>query len=309
MKTIVVKNYGDFWVNQKEVENETAKLDPTESVLFNVWEGISLNASGLSAWIQNWQDRTGRTTDQIQISCVNHQDSIPWHNVHPEVSSCWVMAKNYWTDDVQFVTEPSRIGLFVSRRSIARNVIMYDCAKIWPDHFLLSRTQHNVPEPWNDHREDFNSWCNANQQAEIKQWYANCPVTSIDKIWHQDQFDSNKNTNASLLQHYHKFSIELCLETMTQGGSFFPTEKIVRPMVGLKPFVVYGARNYLANLQRLGFQTFGDVWDESYDQLEGPERWQGMRQTIDYILNNPEVVVGCADVVKYNKEHLKQLLF
>jgi hypothetical protein len=186
---------------------------------------------------------------------------------------------------------------------------MYDCATTWPDQFVLSRTKHSIPDPWNDAREDFNSWCDRDTQHKIIQWYQNCPVTSIDQIWHKDQFDVNKNTNASLLDHYHKFAVELCLETMTLGGSFFPTEKIARPIVGLKPFVVYGARNYLANLRRLGFETFGDVWDESYDQYEGPERWLRMRETIQQILSQPESLTECVAIATHNKELLRKRLY
>jgi hypothetical protein len=125
---------------------------------------------------------------------------------------------------------------------------------------------------------------------------------------HRDQFDPTKNTNASLLEHYHKFFVELCLETMTLGGSFFPTEKIARPIVGLKPFVVYAARNYLANLRRLGFETFGDIWDESYDQFEGPGRWAHMRVVVENILSNPDLVTRCADIVDHNRQVLKRLV-
>lgn len=304
----MVKNYGDFWVNQQEVETQALQIPPGESVLFEIQEGISLQVSGVAEFIEHWQHSTGRTADQIQISCVNHQDALPWINVHEEVSSCWTMAQRYWTDTCQFVIEPARIGLFVSRRSIARNVIMYDCATLWPDQFLLSRTKHRIPEPWNDARENFDSWCNAQQQDKIKEWYGSCPVSSIDQIWHTDQFDPNRNTNSSLLGFYNEFFVELCLETMTQGGSFYPTEKIVRPIVGLKPFVVYAARNYLANLRRLGFQTFADLWDESYDQFEGPERWHHMQQVINLILSNPDLVSRCKDIVEHNKQHLQTLL-
>jgi hypothetical protein len=34
-----------------------------------------------------------------------------------------------------------------------------------------------------------------------------------------------------------------------------------------KPFLVIGDRGMLAELQTLGFRTFDDFWDESYDNL------------------------------------------
>jgi hypothetical protein len=308
MKQVLVKNYGDFWVNLQEVSEQIQLLEPDELIEFVIQEGISLEASGLADYIKRWQNAVGRTSEQIQISCVNHQDRLPWKNVHPEQSACWAMSRSYWTDNVKFVTTPAVIGLFVSRRTVARNVIMYDCADLWPNRVLLSRTQHHTPEPWHDSREHFDHWGDTSRQNQIVDWYQNCPVTSIDNIMHRDQFDPTKNTNASLLEHYHKFFVELCLETMTLGGSFFPTEKIARPIIGLKPFVVYAARNYLANLQRLGFETFGDIWDESYDQFEGPERWAHMREVVENILSNPDLVTRCADIVDHNRQVLRRLV-
>ena len=49
--------------------------------------------------------------------------------------------------------------------------------------------------------------------------------------------------------------------------SFF-TEKIVKPMLGGRLFLVTSGQHYLRNLRSLGFKTFGDVVDESYDSYD-----------------------------------------
>jgi hypothetical protein len=59
-----------------------------------------------------------------------------------------------------------------------------------------------------------------------------------------------------------------------------------------KPFLVYGPKNFLARLQDLGFKTYNNYWDESYDKLEGPQRWQAMQLVIDDIIKNNKQVVG-----------------
>jgi hypothetical protein len=87
--------------------------------------------------------------------------------------------------------------------------------------------------------------------------------------------------NRSMLEHYHKFSIELVCETYTLGNTFFPTEKTVRPIMGTKPWLIHGAPGYINNLKLMGFQSFNALWDESYDQLEGSARWQAMQKIID----------------------------
>jgi hypothetical protein len=48
------------------------------------------------------------------------------------------------------------------------------------------------------------------------------------------------------------------------------TEKIFKPIVLRMPFVLAGCAHNLEYLRSYGFQTFGDYWDEGYDQIEDP---------------------------------------
>jgi hypothetical protein len=77
----------------------------------------------------------------------------------------------------------------------------------------------------------------------------------------------------------------------------------------MKPFVVYGPIDHLKNLKKLGFKTYNDFWNESYDQYQGIERWKKIQQVIDQILKMSTVdVLACAEVAKYNKQHLQTLI-
>ena len=93
--------------------------------------------------------------------------------------------------------------------------------------------------------------------------------------------------NDPLTQMYKHTLIDVVVESHVAGRTFFPTEKTIRPMVGNRPFIVYGPKNYLANLKQKGFQTFESLWDESYDHLEGQARWQAMSALIDHLINLP----------------------
>lgn len=46
------------------------------------------------------------------------------------------------------------------------------------------------------------------------------------------------------------------------------TEKLDIPLFTLQPFVVVGPKGMLKKLRELGFKTFGNFWDESYDEEE-----------------------------------------
>jgi len=59
------------------------------------------------------------------------------------------------------------------------------------------------------------------------------------------------------------------LVTETHQDRLFVTEKSVKPLLGRRLFVMmHACRGHLALLQDLGFKTFGDIIDESYDQIE-----------------------------------------
>ena len=46
---------------------------------------------------------------------------------------------------------------------------------------------------------------------------------------------------------------------------FYVTEKTVKSVLTKRPWVLFGCEKFLNNMKTLGFETFGDVIDESYD--------------------------------------------
>jgi hypothetical protein len=98
--------------------------------------------------------------------------------------------------------------------------------------------------------------------ADITKLISSAPV-ELESI---NQFPIQTPTHFNIAKNYHKFLIELVCETYTAGNSFFPTEKTWRPLICKTPFMVQGPVNFLKNLRQLGFKTFGQYWDESYDE-------------------------------------------
>jgi hypothetical protein len=155
------------------------------------------------------------------------------------------------------------------------------------------------------------------EEQQIRKWWENPPISSIDNVDVKDYYKepeiSSAACNASLMRYYDQFNIELICETYTYGTTFFPTEKTVRPLIGNKPFLVYGPKNYLANMRQLGFKTFSEFWDESYDSLEGPARWNAMRPVIDKICawedtTRQSIMEQCKDITQHNKKRVRELI-
>lgn len=76
------------------------------------------------------------------------------------------------------------------------------------------------------------------------------------------------------------------------------TEKSIKPLLMLHPMIVLGNPGTLALLRELGFETFPELFDEAYDNIEDPvERVRRVMQEIARVLSMPkaqlhDVVVG-----------------
>lgn len=64
---------------------------------------------------------------------------------------------------------------------------------------------------------------------------------------------------------YKRTCYSIVCETISTGNGFFFSEKMMKPMFAKRPFVLFGPKGYLAQLRKLGFQTFNEYLDESYD--------------------------------------------
>lgn len=62
----------------------------------------------------------------------------------------------------------------------------------------------------------------------------------------------------------------LVTETCFWEQKYHLTEKIFKPIVSKMPFVLVGPAGNLKYLRSYGFKTFGDYWDESYDEIDDP---------------------------------------
>ena len=71
------------------------------------------------------------------------------------------------------------------------------------------------------------------------------------------------------------------------------TEKTAKAMAGQRLFVYFGAPHDLARMRTLGFQTFGDILDESYDDIEDDEaRWHAAWQQVEWVCAQDPVAIS-----------------
>jgi len=98
-------------------------------------------------------------------------------------------------------------------------------------------------------------------------------------------------------------------ETIYDYPYTFRTEKIWKPMIMGHPFVAAANRGYYKDLHSAGFQTFGHLIDESFDQIDDPrDRADRIVDTVADICYNgaASFLEAARSVCKYNYQQLRE---
>jgi hypothetical protein len=132
------------------------------------------------------------------------------------------------------------------------------------------------------------------------------------------QLDTNNKFNFSVSNTMRKdlfldSCINLVTETSYNNNELFISEKILKPILNYQPFIVLGPVNYLKELKKLGFKTFSEFWDESYDTIEeGRDRYFKISELIlklnSFDINKiNELYQQTKEICIYNKNHFNQM--
>lgn len=139
----------------------------------------------------------------------------------------------------------------------------------------------------------------------ISNMFENFNLGSIDYTPRGDLFTYKTPLNDL----YKNILVDIVSEPNIKGTTFFPTEKIVRPMLMKKPFIAMTSKNYLDYLHQMGFYTFNEFWDESYDGYEGSDRYLRILSLIDWLASKPIAELeNMFNSMKFQVEHNYQLI-
>lgn len=104
---------------------------------------------------------------------------------------------------------------------------------------------------------------------------------------------------------YNHSAYNIVSETHTHD-EIFMTEKIWKPIIAQQIFVVHGKQNYLKDLRELGFQTFGNIFDESYDEeADGDKRIEKIVELCKWLKkqDHQKLYKQTESIRKHNLEH------
>jgi hypothetical protein len=102
----------------------------------------------------------------------------------------------------------------------------------------------------------------------------------------------------------------LVTETVFDYPYSFRTEKIWKPIAIGHPFIAVANYGYYRDLHQLGFQTFGNLIDESFDQISNnTDRLERIAQIVEDLCQQDlaSFVKECYNVCKYNQQLLAEL--
>jgi hypothetical protein len=105
------------------------------------------------------------------------------------------------------------------------------------------------------------------------------------------------------IQVYNRTAYSIVTETGRYNQYSFFTEKTTKPMMARRLFVMFSGYKFLQNLQNLGFQTFGNVIDESYDLMYNDnDRWSAAFEQVQRLckMDQLEVFAKIAPAVEHN---------
>jgi hypothetical protein len=138
---------------------------------------------------------------------------------------------------------------------------------------------------------------------------------NIDENYNEQTYAQSHN---SILKYYLNSFLQIVCETKFEKEkeiyieSVFISEKTFRALAFPRPFIIVGQKGLLKSLKKLGFKTFENIFDESYDNIENnEERFNKIKNIILDISKKSinelkEILISCEEIFIHNQ---KQILF
>jgi len=200
----------------------------------------------------------------LNVDSPNWQPAISWF-----VSPRHYYQQDNWAKDLLHQLDhdgqnrPYQFDCLLGTQKSHRDVIA--------EHYLRSKLQHHIL---------FNYFKN-----DISQGIWHLDIGRVNQTWESMEFLPGYHIALSALVPFeiYNHSYHSIVAESTAFDEFnHLTEKIAKPMLAKRVFVVFAGQYYLRSLRSLGFQTFSDILDESYDlEPQSKDRYQMAWQQVE----------------------------
>ena len=211
----------------------------------------------------------------------------------------------------------STVDFYRTETSILESLEPADNAKF---DVLLGRrkTHRDIIYKTLDHKQHVITYFPSHEDSDIKQYNNKQfkwpsilpqPEESVDMTAHAVKVNGTIVSLSQIIptEIYNQTRYTLVAETCTNNSFSFYTEKVVKPILAKRLFVVAAGQHYLKNLQRLGFKTFAGIIDESYDDIADLEkRTLAVCRLAKHISTlDPNLLQSVIDpILKHNYQHM-----
>jgi hypothetical protein len=134
-----------------------------------------------------------------------------------------------------------------------------------------------------------------------------CESTDPEKMYSNDQVVYfNETTHLGCIIHreiYNQTAYSVVAETHPSNYYHTFSEKLAKPIMGKRLFIVFAGCGYLNALRNAGFRTFNEIIDESYDLEPNEEkRWAMAFDQIKFLcsVDQIDILNNIKDIVDHN---------
>lgn len=251
-------------------------------ILDLVSEGPDFCKLNIADFICSLTDRFGYDLSKITVKTCNVKQpamnqiifnkSFPTHFISSTQKSC----KN---KNIQKNCNYT-FGMFIGRSNQHRLDLSSYLYNNYSDKSIQT-FHYNPVDDFHKHNLGLESLINTNDTdiEKIAHFISVCPITRNENVTYPILMDQHCNH----YQEYSNFFVEIVCETFYSGETFFPTEKIWRPIALGTPFILQGPVWYIKELKMLGFETFSNWWDEGYAEDPADHQVVEIKRVIDFL--------------------------
>jgi len=253
-----------------------------------------------------------------------YKDYCVRHNINPEMKFEYFPTFRIHQTDVEPVLNSREYNpgvrkktfLCFNRRFSEHRLMFYMLVESRGllDHFYLSMSK-DQPESTNKFLDNASYLIYRYPEFDVTQEDIIRADSRLPLILDSTNFDRYpmENNPRSMKKFYDTSLVNIVNETYFFNDIIHITEKTYKPIAFMQPFIMVAAPFSLKHIRDIGFKTFGDFWDESYDiETDHIVRMHKIVNLVESIINwsdeeKLEFTYRSAKILKYNRSHLKTM--
>ena len=272
-----------------------------QTILISALDGENLDASGFTDFIKYLCSTFN--IDREQVTVETHDAKFNHFKINHLLLGIFNSVNRYIPDEFnKDMSKAKFVGTLLGRLNPTRIRLAYELDQQFPNN-NFTVFQPNINQLMWDYRSFTEIYSKEFAWLSTKQFDKDLSST------HNSGMIDWQQSCAAYGQIWSQFQVEIVSET-DAVSDFWLTEKTARCLATGKPFVLVAGQNSLSNLHDMGFKTYGDLIDETYDSLATPtQRIKQIMASLNELYHSPNKSIRIEQMyqqAQYNVEFYKQ---